>query len=98
MALSAVKKEPAKPKQGEASPAAEAAPPPPAASKGKKLLFIGLALAVLAAAGGGGAWWFMHRETAPDKHKAEPAKPPVFAPLDAFTVNLQQEDTAQFAQ
>jgi flagellar basal body-associated protein FliL len=42
----------------------------------------------------------MHREPgSPEKqHKAEPAKPPVFAPLDAFTVNLQQEDTAQFAQ
>ena len=99
MALAAVKKEPAKPKQPEAAPAAEGAAPPPAAKKGKAMLFIGLAVAVLGA-GGGGAWWYMHREPAnPEKqHKVEPAKPPVFAPLDTFTVNLQQEETAQFAQ
>src|SRR5580765_1456861 len=99
MALSAVKKEPAKPKAGEAAPAAEGAPPAPAGKKGKNLLVIGLGVALLGAGAGGGAWWYMHREPAgPEKHKAEPTKPPVFAPLDAFTVNLQQEDTAQFAQ
>src|SRR5262245_53398932 len=99
MALSAVKKEPAKPKQGEAAPAAEAAPAPAPAKKGKAMLFIGLGVALLAG-GGGGAWWYMNREPAsPEKqHKVEPSKPPVFAPLDAFTVNLQQEDSAQFAQ
>jgi len=96
MALSAVKKEPAKPKQAE-SAAAEAAPAAPAGKTGKKLLFIALGLVLLAGAGGG-AWWFMHRDAAHSTAKAEPEKPPVFAPLDNFTANLQQEDGAQFVQ
>src|SRR5215471_331534 len=95
MALSAVKKEPAKPKAE--SGAAEAAPAAPAGKASKKLLFMALGL-VLLAGGGGGAWWFMHRDAAHSTAKAEPDKPPVFAPLDNFTANLQQEDGAQFVQ
>ena len=101
MALSAVKKEPAKPQQSEAAPAAAAAPASAAGKKSKTMLFAGLALALVGVGAGGGAWWYMRHEPAgssPEKHKVEPVKPPVFAPLDAFTVNLQQEESAQFAQ
>src|SRR5262245_34950501 len=98
MAVSAVKKEPAKLKQVEAAPAGEEAPQA-AGKKSKKLLFMALGLVLLAGAAGG-AWWFMHKDKggAHSAAAAEPEKPPVFAPLDNFTVNLQQEDTAQFAQ
>src|SRR5687768_2927027 len=96
MAVSAVKKEPAKP-QG-AAPAAPAAAPEAQPTKKKgKLLYAALAMVVLCA-GGGGAWWYMSRDAGPSSPKAEPAKPPVFAPLDAFTVNLASEDGSQFLQ
>ena len=96
MAVSAVKKEPAKP-QG-AAPAAPAAAPEAKPTKKKgKLLYAAIAVVVLAG-GGGGAWWFMNRDGGASTPKVEPAKPPVFAPLDAFTVNLSGEDGSQFLQ
>jgi len=51
-------------------------------------------------AGGGGAYWFMNRHHGEEstEAKVEPAKPPQFLPLDAFTVNLQLEDNPQFLQ
>ena len=97
MAVSAVKKEPAKPKQAEAAPAAEPASAS-AGKKGKKLIFMGLGLLLVLAGGGGGAWWYLGKDAGKTASKAEPEKPPVFAPLDAFTVNLQQEDATQFIQ
>jgi len=100
MALSAVKKEPAKPKPGEAAPAAaaEAAPKASSGKKGKKILVIALALTVLGGGGGAAAWWYLHRDAGHSAAKVEPEKPPVFAPLETFTVNLQHEDVSQFAQ
>ena len=78
--------------------AGQAAAPP---RKNRKLLKLLLLLSLLLGAGGG-AWYFLQddSEAAPLKPgaaKAAPAKavstkPPVFVPLEAFTVNLQHDD------
>ena len=88
--------------------AAEAAP-----KKSKKLLIIILAAVVLLLAVGGGAAFFMmkkHAAEAEDEEDvvatAKPAKkksaakeaPPVYVPMDAFTVNLAPESGEQFIQ
>lgn len=70
--------------------------------KKSKILIIVLALVILLAGGGAGAWYFMNQKatapaSAPKKH-AEEAKPPVFLPIEAFTVNLQAENGEQFLQ
>ena len=62
--------------------------------KGKLIVII---LIVLIALGGGAAWWFMKgkKPSAPgpaaEKHE-DPGKPPIFARLETFTVNLQRGD------
>lgn len=62
---------------------------PPAKSKKKRLVLIG-ALVLLLAGGGAGAWFFMNRGgDGTHQAKAEPPKPPVYLPLETFTVNLQ---------
>jgi flagellar FliL protein len=110
MAKSAPKesKTPAK-TQGKAVPDAETqedAPPPKKKRSMVKLLLI---LVPLLGATGGGAWYFLqgHEAAPPGKAgaakgaavKAVSSKPPVFAPLEPFTVNLQHEDAAaQFLQ
>ncbi|MCZ7653503.1 MAG: flagellar basal body-associated FliL family protein [Rhodocyclaceae bacterium] len=57
---------------------------------------------MLIAAVGGGAWFFMLRDKSPDAEpqqvRAQPAKPPLFVPLDAFTVNLSSEQSDQYLQ
>ena len=66
----------------------------PAASGGRKKIIILLALALLIGGGGGaGAWWMLGRdkETSAPQAKAAPVVPPVFLPLEAFTVNLRPE-------
>lgn len=70
--------------------------------KKSKTLIIVLALVILLAGGGAGAWYFMTQKAAapahaPEKH-VEEAKPPVFLPMEAFTVNLQAENGEQFLQ
>ena len=79
-----------KPKSEKAAPAPEAAEqtpeeaaPPP--KKRSKLMIVGGAL-LLAAAGGGMAFYFM--QPADSAARAVVPKPPVFMPLEAFTVNL----------
>ena len=89
-----------------ADPKADAAPAAAGASK-KKLLIIILA-AVLGAGslGGGAAWFLLHgkadaEEGKPEKggkKKAAKSGPPVFVPLDPFTVNLQPENGEQYLQ
>jgi flagellar FliL protein len=68
--------------------------------KGKLPLILGLV--VLLSAAGGGAWFFMSKDkggdTAPQQAKPQPPKPPVFVPLDAFTVNLSAEQGDQYLQ
>jgi flagellar FliL protein len=87
-----------------AEPKAEAAPA--AGGSKKKLIIIVLAAVLLAAGiGGGGAWFFMHGKSddggETTKHKKKPAAPvgpPVFVPIDPFTVNLQPENGEQYLQ
>ncbi|MDP2029770.1 MAG: flagellar basal body-associated protein FliL [Thiobacillus sp.] len=69
----------------EQAPAAEEAAP----KKSKKKLFIILGVVVLLAGGGAGAWFMTQAKPAPGEAKVEPQKPPVFMPLETFTVNLQ---------
>lgn len=63
-----------------------------------KLLVIVLALVILLG-GGAGAWYFMTQQGA-NAGTAKPvvAGPPVFLPMEAFTVNLQAENGEQFLQ
>lgn len=78
-------------------PKAEASTEAPAV-KSKKPLFLILGIAVLVLGGGGaGAWYFTQPKSA-QHAKAEPPKPPVFINMDAFTVNLQSEDSDKFLQ
>lgn len=89
-----------------ADPKADAALAPAGASK-KKLIIIILASVLVAGGGGGGAaWYFLHgkgdqEESSPSKkkkHSAAKAGPPVFVPIDSFTVNLQPENGEQYLQ
>ena len=95
MAVSAVKKEAPKPAES------TAAEKPPAPAKKRRWLWLVLGL-LLVTGIAGGAWWYLHRphddNAMPEAKPTVAVKPPVFAPLDLFTVNLQQEDTAQFLQ
>jgi flagellar FliL protein len=74
------------------------APEEPPKKKSKKLIVV-LMLLVVLAGGGAGAWYFLGQK-APSAPVAEheEAKPPVFLPIDAFTVNLQSENGEQFLQ
>lgn len=75
------------------SEVAEAAPP---RSKKKLLVMIGLLVTLLA--GGSAAAWFFFAGGSTDTASAKeaPSKPPVYLPLDTFTVNLH--DSEQFLQ
>lgn len=83
-------------------PAPDAAAESAEAPKKKSKLVLILALALLTAGGGGGAgWYFLGRSAEGGEKVAKPApvKPPVFVPMDAFTVNLQPDDsTPQYLQ
>ncbi|WP_038489809.1 flagellar basal body-associated protein FliL [Janthinobacterium agaricidamnosum] len=79
---------------------ADLAPPPAGGSK-KKLLMIVLAAVLVAGGGGGGAaWFFLHGKPEGEPHKKVAAKsgPPVFVPIEPFTVNLQPENGEQYLQ
>jgi flagellar FliL protein len=68
------------------------------APKSKKKLIIIVAAVVLIAAGGAG-WFFMKsKNSQADTPKVEAAKDPKFIPLEAFTVNLQREESDQYLQ
>ena len=80
--------------------AAPAAPAEGAAPKKKKSLMI-IIVAVLAVVliGGGAAAFFMLRHSGGhNAAHAEAAKPPVFYPLETFTVNLADRDRERFLQ
>ncbi len=96
MAISAVKSVPTP--TGKAEPASGDTPAAaPHASKKKRLL---IAAIILLLAGGGTAAWAFLRPGAAGKeaHKSLAAKPPVYAPLEIFTVNLNQEVGEQYLQ
>ncbi len=58
-----------------------------APKKSKKMLFIIIGVVVLLA-GAGGGWFMTQGQAGHDKVDDKPPKPPVFMPLDTFTVNL----------
>lgn len=94
MAVSAVKKEPAKGQQA-AAPAVAV----PLKKKNNKYLKLLIILCIVSGVSGGAYWYLnQHKNDAPSEARAQPAKPPVFVPLDTFTVNLQLEDNPQFLQ
>ncbi|MGK5024354.1 flagellar basal body-associated protein FliL [Janthinobacterium sp. RB2R34] len=89
-----------------ADPKADAALAPAGASKKKLMIIILASVLVAGGVGGGAAWYFLHgkgdqEESSPSKkkkHSAEKAGPPVFVPIDSFTVNLQPENGEQYLQ
>jgi len=81
-----------------AKPPVEAAPTAAPKKNGKSLLIIILVVVALAL-GGAGAWFFMSTGDGDgDENYPVSTEPPVFLPLDQFTVNLQPEDNQQFLQ
>lgn len=94
-----------------ATPAAAEAPPK---AGGKKKLIIILAIVLVLVLGGGAAALLLLKKKAPAEgedgeeapaaahapaaHKVDPAHPPVFVPLEPFTVNLADKDVDRFAQ
>jgi len=70
------------------------------APKSKKKLIAIIAAVALLAGGGGAAWFFMQPKAGDKKEekKTEPAKAPVFLPLETFTVNLQPDPDEKFLQ
>jgi flagellar FliL protein len=95
MAVSAVKKETTKNPNADG---ASASTPHP--KKSRKLLIIISILILLCTAAGGGAYWYMgqNKQHKTAEAKPQPLKPPVYVPLEPFTVNLQIEDHPQFLQ
>jgi len=75
---------------------------PAAPKKSKKLLIIVAAVLLLGGGGAGAAWFVTQKNHGPDDKaahaKKEPAKKPLFTPLEPFTVNLQDERGERFAQ
>ena len=72
----------------------------PKASGKKGLIKLIVIVLVVGGAIGGGAWWYLGHKNAEGaaEAKQEPAKPPVFYPLETFTVNLVLIETPQFLQ
>ena len=61
----------------------------PVKKSNKKLIVIIVAVLLLLGGGGAAAWFLTHASHGPKEAHVEPAKPPVFLPLETFTVNLQ---------
>ncbi|MEN3111738.1 flagellar basal body-associated protein FliL [Uliginosibacterium paludis] len=92
------------------APKADAAAAP-APKKSKKMLILAVLVVVILAVAGGAAFLLLGKkkaaadeepeEAAHATHewpKYDPSKPPVFMPLEPFTVNLQPENGEQFLQ
>ena len=91
--------------------AADAGAVAPKKSK-KKMIVIAVAAVLVLALGGGAAWWFLKPAKKQGdakgagaqkafKHpeaKVDPKKPPIFVPLESFTVNLADRDYDRFLQ
>ena len=83
----------AKPAPAAAAESAEGEAPKP---KSKKMLLIVAGVLILAIAGGAG-WFFLKGKKPAEAPKvAAASEPPIFVPLDAFTVNLQHDEADQF--
>jgi len=98
----------ATPKPAKQTAAEAAAQPDPksaaAPAKTSRKRRVAIAVALLALAGAGGGAWVLLGSTqgAPQETQAaskrEPAKPPLFVPIETFIVNLQREGDEQYLQ
>jgi flagellar FliL protein len=73
---------------------------PAGKSKKKLIIIIAVSLLVLGIAGAG-AVLLLSKKNSPSKekeHKVEPAKAPVFVPLEPFVVNLQSDSGDKYLQ
>ncbi|WP_395401594.1 flagellar basal body-associated protein FliL [Pseudoduganella sp. UC29_106] len=84
---------------------AEAAPPVGGGSKKKLVIILAIVLLVVLGGGGAAAFFMMKggedhaEEAAPKKNKKKKeAGPPVYVPVEPFTVNLQPENGEQYLQ
>jgi flagellar protein FliL len=73
-------------------------PAPVAPKKSRLWLWIVIALVVLLGTGGGAAWYLLGAHATPAAAKAAVAKPPVYVPLEPFTVNLSEENGDHYLQ
>jgi flagellar protein FliL len=73
-------------------------PAPAAPKKRRTLLWIVIAVVVLLAACGGGAWYVLAPHAASAEPHATAQKPPVYVPLEPFTVNLAEENGDHYLQ
>jgi len=94
-----------------AAPEAAAAAPPAGGGKKKLIMIIVIALVVVLI-GAGAAVMLLKKKpkaeegeeeadgtpAAAEVHKAKPSAPPVYLPLDPFTVNLTDKDADRYAQ
>ncbi|HSW05748.1 flagellar basal body-associated FliL family protein [Aquabacterium sp.] len=90
------------------------APAPKAAGKKKLIIIIVATVLLLVLGGGGAAVFMMKKKAAAEadsedgaaethavaepEHKEEKRKPPIFVPLDPFTVNLADREAERYAQ
>lgn len=84
-----------------ATKAASSTTPVQQPPKKSRLLAIIIALVIIAAGAGGAAWYFMGNKASAEDKKVQAKQvqvPPVFLPMEAFTVNLQSENGEQFLQ
>ena len=73
-------------------------PAPAAPAKRHTLRWIIVAVVLLLAAGGGAAWYFLAPHAGAAEPKTAAAKPPVYVPLEPFTVNLAEENGDHYLQ
>lgn len=105
--ISKAKSDPRAKHESDKDAGVDAVPPKKKRNLLKLLLLI---TPVLLIAGAGAAWYFPDEQQAQEEKpqtskqapakaaKVAPVKPPVFVPLEPFTVNLQHEDAAQYLQ
>lgn len=85
------------PRAAARSAAAAANAEAPASSK--KMQYLVIALALIIVLGGAAVWYFLiYAKPAVEETSVRPVPPPVFMPLDTFTVNLQTDGGDQFLQ
>jgi flagellar FliL protein len=85
------------PKAGAKESSTDTAPPAK-----RSIIWIIVLVVLIVLCGGAGAWYFLvHNAGGTSAQKSADADfnlPPIFLPLDSFTVNLQAEDGEQFLQ
>src|ERR1700693_39013 len=66
----------------------------------RSIIWIIVLVLLIVLCGGAGAWYFLSHNAGGMSNKSADVdfQPPVFLPLDSFTVNLQADDGEQFLQ